>query len=139
MKKVLVVLAAAFATAAIAVTPAFADGTVPWTQGQGTYAACGEGATPGLHWVFTPGGNDSVSGVCPAKPSAKTSYFPVGLPPMVRVDGDAVIAAPGVPDFYQGTELWDFSLVDPDNRRPVDYPTRVRLRRSIPNVQPEAR
>ena len=31
------------------------------------------------------------------------------------------IAAPGVPDFYQGTELWDFSLVDPDNRRPVDY------------------
>jgi (1->4)-alpha-D-glucan 1-alpha-D-glucosylmutase len=29
--------------------------------------------------------------------------------------------APGVPDFYQGTELWDFSLVDPDNRHPVDY------------------
>ena len=28
---------------------------------------------------------------------------------------------PGVPDFYQGNELWDFSLVDPDNRRPVDY------------------
>ena len=28
---------------------------------------------------------------------------------------------PGAPDFYQGTELWDFSLVDPDNRRPVDY------------------
>src|SRR6266542_4851678 len=31
------------------------------------------------------------------------------------------ITAPGVPDFYQGTEIWDFSLVDPDNRRPVDY------------------
>lgn len=31
------------------------------------------------------------------------------------------IAAPGVVDTYQGTELWDFSLVDPDNRRPVDY------------------
>ena len=31
---------------------------------------------------------------------------------------------PGVPDFYQGTELWDFSLVDPDNRRPVDYALR---------------
>ena len=30
------------------------------------------------------------------------------------------LTAPGVPDFYQGTELWDFSLVDPDNRRPVD-------------------
>ena len=32
--------------------------------------------------------------------------------------------APGAPDFYQGTELWDFSLVDPDNRRPVDYQNR---------------
>lgn len=32
--------------------------------------------------------------------------------------------APGAPDFYQGTELWDFSLVDPDNRRPVDYERR---------------
>lgn len=34
---------------------------------------------------------------------------------------------PGVPDLYQGTELWDFSLVDPDNRRPVDYGLRARL------------
>jgi (1->4)-alpha-D-glucan 1-alpha-D-glucosylmutase len=34
------------------------------------------------------------------------------------------LAAPGVPDTYQGTELWDFSLVDPDNRRPVDYDRR---------------
>jgi (1->4)-alpha-D-glucan 1-alpha-D-glucosylmutase len=32
--------------------------------------------------------------------------------------------APGAPDFYQGTELWDFSLVDPDNRRPIDYASR---------------
>ncbi|ALJ00504.1 malto-oligosyltrehalose synthase [Rufibacter tibetensis] len=31
---------------------------------------------------------------------------------------------PGIPDVYQGTELWDFSLVDPDNRRPVDYEKR---------------
>jgi (1->4)-alpha-D-glucan 1-alpha-D-glucosylmutase len=31
---------------------------------------------------------------------------------------------PGVPDFYRGTELWDFNLVDPDNRRPVDYDCR---------------
>jgi (1->4)-alpha-D-glucan 1-alpha-D-glucosylmutase len=36
------------------------------------------------------------------------------------------IASPGVPDFYQGTELWDFSLVDPDNRRPVDFARRVK-------------
>jgi (1->4)-alpha-D-glucan 1-alpha-D-glucosylmutase len=35
--------------------------------------------------------------------------------------------APGVPDLYQGGELWDFSLVDPDNRRPVDYELRRRL------------
>ncbi len=34
------------------------------------------------------------------------------------------LTCPGVPDFYQGTELWDFSLVDPDNRRPVDYQKR---------------
>jgi (1->4)-alpha-D-glucan 1-alpha-D-glucosylmutase len=37
------------------------------------------------------------------------------------------VGAPGVPDFYQGTELWDFSLVDPDNRRPVDYGRRRTL------------
>lgn len=34
------------------------------------------------------------------------------------------IASPGVPDFYQGSELWDLSLVDPDNRRPVDFEKR---------------
>ena len=34
------------------------------------------------------------------------------------------ITAPGIPDFYQGTELWDLSLVDPDNRRPVDFARR---------------
>ena len=34
------------------------------------------------------------------------------------------LCVPGVPDIYQGTELWDFSLVDPDNRRPVDYDRR---------------
>jgi (1->4)-alpha-D-glucan 1-alpha-D-glucosylmutase len=35
------------------------------------------------------------------------------------------IACPGVPDFYQGSELWDFHLVDPDNRGPVDYRIRT--------------
>jgi len=39
--------------------------------------------------------------------------------------------APGVPDFYQGSELWDLSLVDPDNRRPVDYERRSSLLRKI--------
>src|SRR5260370_35060932 len=37
------------------------------------------------------------------------------------------LAWPGVPDFYQGTELWDFSLVEPDNRRPVDFELRQKL------------
>jgi (1->4)-alpha-D-glucan 1-alpha-D-glucosylmutase len=37
------------------------------------------------------------------------------------------ITAPGVPDFYQGSELWDLSLVDPDNRRPVDFARRRQM------------
>ncbi len=37
------------------------------------------------------------------------------------------LGSPGVPDFYQGTELWELSLVDPDNRRPVDFAARARL------------
>jgi (1->4)-alpha-D-glucan 1-alpha-D-glucosylmutase len=38
-----------------------------------------------------------------------------------------LLTAPGIPDIYQGTEIWDLSLVDPDNRRPVDYELRRRL------------
>lgn len=41
------------------------------------------------------------------------------------------IAAPGIPDFYQGTEVWDLSLVDPDNRRPVDFALRARLLKEL--------
>jgi (1->4)-alpha-D-glucan 1-alpha-D-glucosylmutase len=44
------------------------------------------------------------------------------------------IAAPGVPDFYQGTELWDLNLVDPDNRRAVDYDVRRRWLNEPPCV-----
>jgi (1->4)-alpha-D-glucan 1-alpha-D-glucosylmutase len=43
------------------------------------------------------------------------------------------LTAPGVPDTYQGTELWDFSLVDPDNRRPVDYEHRMRMLKELQN------
>ncbi len=46
--------------------------------------------------------------------------------------------APGVPDFYQGTELWDLSLVDPDNRRPVDYARRRTLLDELRAVAPSA-
>src|SRR5690606_28600079 len=35
------------------------------------------------------------------------------------------MTVPGMPDLYQGCEFWDFTLVDPDNRRPVDFVTRV--------------
>ena len=37
------------------------------------------------------------------------------------------LTSPGIPDIYQGNELWDFSLVDPDNRRPVDYASRAEI------------
>ena len=46
------------------------------------------------------------------------------------------LTAPGIPDCYQGTELWEFSLVDPDNRRPVDFDLRRgMLDRIIPVVE----
>ncbi|MGA3350409.1 MAG: hypothetical protein ABSC33_15390, partial [Candidatus Sulfotelmatobacter sp.] len=41
------------------------------------------------------------------------------------------LTCPGVPDIYQGNDLWDFSLVDPDNRRPVNYAHRLQLFESL--------
>ena len=48
------------------------------------------------------------------------------------------LTCPGMPDIYQGQELWDFSLVDPDNRRPVDFGLRARLLESIHDQQRDA-
>jgi len=48
------------------------------------------------------------------------------------------ITSPGIPDFYQGTDLWDFSLVDPDNRRPVDVDSRLALVAEMDSWTPEA-
>ena len=46
------------------------------------------------------------------------------------------MTVPGVPDLYQGNEFWDFSLVDPDNRRPVDYAARAHaLQEPLPPVE----
>jgi (1->4)-alpha-D-glucan 1-alpha-D-glucosylmutase len=45
--------------------------------------------------------------------------------------------SPGVPDLYQGGELWDHSLVDPDNRRPVDYDLRRRLLNEVRSMTVE--
>ncbi|OGW52239.1 MAG: malto-oligosyltrehalose synthase [Nitrospirae bacterium RBG_13_43_8] len=47
------------------------------------------------------------------------------------------ITSPGVPDFYQGTEIWDFSLVDPDNRRPVDYGIRMKMLKELKSRESE--
>jgi (1->4)-alpha-D-glucan 1-alpha-D-glucosylmutase len=46
------------------------------------------------------------------------------------------LTMPGVPDVYQGSELWDDSLVDPDNRRPVDFAERLRLLESVGDATP---
>ncbi|GEP45084.1 maltooligosyl trehalose synthase [Brevifollis gellanilyticus] len=46
------------------------------------------------------------------------------------------LTCPGVPDIYQGSELWDFSLVDPDNRRPVDYEKRQQALDGIAHATP---
>jgi (1->4)-alpha-D-glucan 1-alpha-D-glucosylmutase len=47
------------------------------------------------------------------------------------------LSSPGVPDIYQGNEMWDFSLVDPDNRRLVDYKRRRKILDAICTTKPE--
>ena len=47
------------------------------------------------------------------------------------------ITAPGIPDIYQGCELWDLSFVDPDNRRPVDYAMRADILKQLKNAEQE--
>ena len=47
------------------------------------------------------------------------------------------LTSPGVPDIYQGSELWNFSLVDPDNRRPVDYKLRRQIISCLNSSSPE--
>lgn len=47
------------------------------------------------------------------------------------------LTSPGVPDIYQGNEIWDYSLVDPDNRRPVDYERRRAMLAALPAAAPD--
>jgi (1->4)-alpha-D-glucan 1-alpha-D-glucosylmutase len=74
----------------------------------------------------------------PAKLADEIAGFALRLAPAAAINSLAQtllrLTSPGVPDLYQGTDLWDFSLVDPDNRRPVDYALRRRLleRRAAP-------
>ncbi|MEE2059897.1 malto-oligosyltrehalose synthase [Rhodococcus artemisiae] len=69
--------------------------------------------------------------VCDSPCGAGMSEFVAGLEPHFSSDalGQKLLQllGPGIPDVYQGTELWDDSLVDPDNRRLVDYSVRRRL------------
>jgi (1->4)-alpha-D-glucan 1-alpha-D-glucosylmutase len=79
-------------------------------------------------------------------PAGGGKFLPAFVPFQQRVASLAVInslsqvvlkiASPGVPDFYQGTELWDLSLVDPDNRRPVDFSLRRRLLEELETASP---
>jgi len=63
--------------------------------------------------------------------SLESFVEPLILPGRINSLSQALIKmiVSGVPDFYQGTELWDLSLVDPDNRRPVDFELRLDLLR----------
>ena len=47
------------------------------------------------------------------------------------------LTSPGVPDIYQGNEIWNYSLVDPDNRRPVDYKRRRAMLESLSKAKPQ--
>ena len=83
-----------------------------------------------------------VAGILEAGPRNK--FLPVFLPVAAEIARLGAInslaqtviklTAPGVPDIYQGTEIWDDSLVDPDNRRPIDYARRREMLTQIENV-----
>ena len=79
--------------------------------------------------------------------SPKNKFVPVFLPVAEEIARLGAInslsqvvlklTTPGVPDIYQGNEVWDFSLVDPDNRRPVDYARRMEMLRSSETASPD--
>jgi len=81
------------------------------------------------------------------EPSSKNKFMPAFLPVAEEIARLGAInslsqvalklTVPGVPDIYQGNEIWNFSLVDPDNRRPVDYAQRRELLASLDNASPE--
>jgi (1->4)-alpha-D-glucan 1-alpha-D-glucosylmutase len=85
-----------------------------------------------------------VAGVLDAsRPSAFLNDFYAFVEPLMRLSAVSSLAqlaiklaAPGVPDIYQGCELWDFSLVDPDNRRPPDWDLRRALLPVVSQAEP---
>ncbi len=68
--------------------------------------------------------------------------FVDSVAPTAAVNGLSQVAlrltSPGVPDLYQGTEFWDFTLVDPDNRRPVDFAARAEALEAIDGAPADA-
>jgi (1->4)-alpha-D-glucan 1-alpha-D-glucosylmutase len=89
--------------------------------------------------------NEFVSRVLDPSPKNKfpPSFLPVAgeIARLGAINSLAQVAlkltVPGVPDIYQGNEIWDFSLVDPDNRRPVDYGRRREMLDSLSGAPPE--
>ena len=77
------------------------------------------------------------------EPGGKNKFIPALLPVVEEIARLGAMnslsqvllkmTAPGVPDIYQGNEIWDFSLVDPDNRRPVDYERRRQMLGALTN------
>jgi (1->4)-alpha-D-glucan 1-alpha-D-glucosylmutase len=80
-------------------------------------------------------------------PSPRNKFVPIFLPVATEIARLGAInsltqtliklTSPGVPDIYQGNEIWDYSLVDPDNRRPVDYNRRRDMLQGLPTAIPE--
>lgn len=78
--------------------------------------------------------------------SSRNKFLPIFLPAAKEIIRLGAInsltqtllklTSPGVPDTYQGTEIWDYSLVDPDNRRPVDYELRRKMLKSLSSATP---
>ena len=81
------------------------------------------------------------------EPSARNKFVPAFLPMAAQIAQLGAInslsqvllklAAPGIADIYQGNEIWDFSLVDPDNRRPVDYRLRREMLGALDGASPD--
>ncbi|MGS1107697.1 malto-oligosyltrehalose synthase [Achromobacter anxifer] len=91
-----------------------------WTDPDPAYEAAARGALDFLR--------DTVAG---RRLLAEIAAYALELAPAGMINSMAQTllrnTLPGVPDLYQGTELWDYSLVDPDNRHAVDYPPRVAM------------
>jgi (1->4)-alpha-D-glucan 1-alpha-D-glucosylmutase len=89
--------------------------------------------------------HDFVAGILDATP--KNKFLPIFRPVVEEIARIGAInslsqtllklTSPGVPDIYQGNEIWNLALVDPDNRRPIDYKRRREMLAALAKVKPE--